>query len=179
MAEPFIAEVRMVGFNYPPRGWAACNGQLLSIWTNEAVFALIGTIYGGNGVSTFGLPDLRSRIPIHMGQGPGISNRVIGELSGTENETLTLNQMAGHGHALASASVSTVQAVGSLTTPGGNRFARASDGEKNYSSEAADGGIPLGGFTDATGGNQPHANLPPFLTVNFCIALEGIYPSQT
>jgi microcystin-dependent protein len=178
MADPFLAEVRMVGFNFPPRGWATCDGELLPIWTYDAVFALIGTTYGGDGISTFALPNLRSRLPIHMGQGPGISNRVIGELSGTENETLTFNQLPGHVHTLVSASVPTVQAVGTLTTPGGNRLARASDGEKNYSSSAADGSIPLGGFTGPTGNTQAHENLPPFLTINFCIALEGIFPSR-
>lgn len=177
--EPFIAEIRMLGFYFPPRGWATCDGQLLVIWNNEALFTLIGTTYGGDGQNTFGLPDLRSRMPIHKGQGPGNSSRVLGETWGTEQETLTVNQMPGHMHTLASANMPTVQGVGSLTAPSGNRFARASDGEKNYSSVAADGSIALAGFAGTTGGSQPHPNLPPFLTINFSIALEGIFPSQS
>jgi microcystin-dependent protein len=179
MAEPFIAEIRMVGFNFAPRGWATCDGRLLPIALYEVVYALIGTTYGGDGQNTFGLPDLRSRMPIHRGDGPATSNRVIGEWSGTEDEYLTVNQLPGHVHSLTSANLPTVQAVGALATPGGNRLARASDGEKNYSSAAADGGIAVSGFTGTTGNSLPHPNLPPFLTINFSIALEGIFPSQS
>lgn len=180
MSDPFLAEIRMGGFNFPPRGWAGCSGQLLPISQYDAVFALIGTIYGGDGQVTFGLPALRSRMPLHLGQGPGRSNRNIGETAGNEQETLTVAQLPAHVHALGPAgNLPTVQGAANSATPAGARPARPGDGEGNYSSAAADGAIGLGGTTTVAGGSLPHANLPPFLTVNFSIALEGIFPQRS
>jgi microcystin-dependent protein len=179
MSDPFLAEIRMGGFNFPPRGWASCNGQLMPISQYDAVFALVGTIYGGDGQITFALPDLRGRVPVHQGQGPGRSNRFTGERSGSEQETLTTPHLPTHVHPLGPAgTLPTVQGAANSATPAGARPARPGDGEGNYSSAAEDGGIGLGGTTSVAGGSLPHANLPPFLTVNFSIALEGIFPQR-
>jgi microcystin-dependent protein len=178
MAESFLGEIKIVAFNFPPKGWATCDGQILPIAQNQALFSLLGTYYGGNGVNTFALPDLRGRAPIHQGQGPGLTNRSIGENGGSESVQLTVSQIPSHIHTVASANVPVVSSAGNMTTPSGNRPAKAGDGESNYSSAASDGSIALGGNTDVTGGSQPHNNMPPFLTLNFVIALVGIFPSR-
>ena len=178
MADYFLGEIKIVAFNFPPKGWAACDGLILPISQNTALFSLLGTNYGGNGQTTFALPDLRGRAPVHQGQGPGLTARSIGEVGGSENVTLTVSQIPSHIHTLAGANVPAVSSAGNMTTPGGNRPAKAGDGESNYSSAASDSSIALGGNTDVTGGGQPHNNLPPFLTLNFVIALVGIFPSR-
>jgi microcystin-dependent protein len=170
----------MVGFTFPPRGWADCNGQLLSISQNTALFSLLGTTYGGDGRTTFALPDLRGRFPRHFGQGPGISNLQLGEKGGQELVTLTANQLPAHGHALAAGSLRTTSAVGNSPAANGKLLATANDGESNYSDAAPDGSIDvsLPAATGNTGGNQPHDNVPPYLAVRFIIALQGIFPPR-
>ncbi|MEX0331516.1 MAG: phage tail protein [Puniceicoccaceae bacterium] len=173
MSEPFIGEIKLYGFTFAPRGWALCDGQLLAIAQNQALFSLLGTIYGGDGRTSFGLPDLRGRVPIHFGQGPGLSNRQLGQKSGEEWITLTANQMPSHNHPIV-----TIDGVGDKKTPSGNFLSIANDGEANYSSSTVDPKSQLSG-SSSTGGNQAHYNMPPFLTVNFSIALTGIYPSRS
>ncbi|MGH7266813.1 MAG: phage tail protein [Candidatus Rokuibacteriota bacterium] len=172
MGDPFLGEIRMFGGNFAPAGWAFCDGQLLSIAENDALFNLIGTTYGGDGQETFALPDLRGRLPIHMGTGPGLSNRVLGEQGGTEVETLTVNQMPVHTHATLLSS-----AAGSEATPAGNVLA-ASPNVRLYRPGTPT--VPLHPLAVApVGGSQPHDNAMPFLCVNFIIALDGVFPSQT
>lgn len=177
---PFIGQINTFGFNFDPVGWALCNGQLLSIAEYTALFSLIGTTYGGNGQTTFGLPDLRSRIPLHMGQGPGLSNYVIGQQAGTENATLTAAQMPAHTHPFtASISRPASSLVGNADSPvGAVPAGHATD--KNYA-DAANGAMPpfnITGTAAANTGGQPVPKLPPYLCINFCIALEGIFPSR-
>lgn len=163
--DPFLGEIRMVGFNYDPRGWAYCNGQLLSIAQNTALFSLLGTTYGGDGMNTFALPDLRSRVPVHAagGRGNGLTNRILGEQFGQDSVTLTPQEMPAHAHAVPTASVQSSDRPGAglAPAPGG-------------SYESPTSIIP----GQQVGGNQPHENAQPSLGVNFVIALEGIYPSR-
>ena len=170
MAEPFIGEIRLFGFNFAPRGWAMCNGQLLAISQNTALFSLLGTNYGGDGVRTFALPDLRSRVAIHEGQGSGLSPYTIGEAGGAETVTLTVGQMPSHAHYLKVSG-----AAATSTTPSGNVLARAT---ANVYGANSDGSKMHAGTIPVTGGSQPHTNVQPFLAVNFCIALQGIFPSR-
>jgi microcystin-dependent protein len=174
MSSPFVAEIRMFAGNFAPRGWALCNGQLLPISQNTALFSLIGTFYGGNGTSTFALPDLRSRVPIDQGQGVGLSPYVIGQNGGVENVTLLTNQLPQHSHAL-----NAFNGAGNQVAATGNYWAdaAASRGEKVYAS-TTDGTQMSPSALSAVGGNQPHNNIQPFLAVNFIIALVGIYPSR-
>lgn len=166
MATPFIAQIHMFSFAFAPRGWAQCNGQLLPINQNQALFSLLGTTYGGNGTTNFALPNLQGRTPLHFGTGPGLSPRALGESSGQENVTLTAGQLPAHTH-----SVSANTAAPTLGTPAGNFWAQG-----NYS---ANGGSAMAaGDVSNSGGNQPHPNLSPYLVVNFCIALVGIFPSR-
>jgi microcystin-dependent protein len=170
VSEPFLGEIRMFGFNFAPQGWAFCNGQLLPISQNTALFSLLGTQYGGNGQTTFALPDLRGRVAIHQGQGPGLSNYVIGQVSGTENTTLTSGQMPQHAHGVvANASPA------SSGRPDGAVPARASG---DIYAAAPDGTAMNAGMIGVAGGSQPFNNLQPFLVVTFCIALQGIFPSR-
>jgi microcystin-dependent protein len=171
MGDPFIAEIRIFSFNFPPRGWALCDGQLLAINQNQALFSLVGTTYGGNGVTTFGLPDLRGRAPLHTGQGPGLSNRVLGERAGEEGHTLLTGEIPAHTHP---ASAST--AAGDVPAPANNLLAAAS------SAIYADGSTGLTSLNPGTiapaGSSQPHENMEPSLTLSFCIALVGIFPPR-
>lgn len=172
MSEPFIGEIRMVGFNFAPTGWALCNGQLMSIAQNQALFALLGTTYGGDGVQTFGLPDLRGRAPLHFGQGPGLTPRTQGEKSGSEVVTLLQNQMPAHNHLLNAAGT-----AGNVSSPQNALPAASDDGSTPYST--ANPTITMNPLaTGITGGSQPHENMPPYLVVNFVIALNGIFPSR-
>ncbi len=174
MADPFVAEIRIYPFNFAPRGWAFCDGQLLPISQNTALFSLLGTTYGGNGTSTFALPDLQGRAAMHPGQGPGLSPRDLGETGGSETETLLASQMPNHGHSLMSLPV-----PGDSPTPTGGSLARTI-GATPYAPSA---GAPLVALSPnalaAVGGNQPHNNMQPYLTLNFCIALQGVYPPRT
>jgi microcystin-dependent protein len=177
MSEPFIGEIKMVGFNFAPRGWARCDGQLLPISSNTALFSLLGTNYGGNGENTFALPELRGRVPVHMGTGPALSPRQLGQRSGVEKVTLSIYEMPSHTHT--GGTIPVTDAVGNQTVPDGHILARANDGESNYSDAAANG--VLGGVPGIgnSGGSQSHENMPPFLAINFVIALQGIFPSPS
>jgi microcystin-dependent protein len=173
MATPFLGEIRMVGFTFAPKGWALCNGQILPIQQNQALFALLGTTYGGNGQTTFALPDLQSRVPIHAGQGPGLSPYVEGQQGGSENVTLLSTQMPQHNHL-----VSAVASGGNQASPSAGLPAIESTGTSlDYSNVAANANMnpAMIGFA---GGSQPHSNIQPYLAVYFIIALTGIFPSR-
>lgn len=170
MSDPFIGEIRIFGGNFAPVGWEFCNGQLLPISENDVLFALLGTTYGGDGQSTFALPDLRGRLPIHMGAGSGLTPRVAGQAGGTETVTLSTPQLPAHAHGPVTASQvtpSTGVAVGNLT---------AQDDVERYSSTQTVTMAP--GTVTPTGGSQPHDNLQPYLCVNFIISTQGIFPSR-
>lgn len=177
MSNPFIGEIRMFAGNFAPRGWAFCASQLLPIAQNDTLYALIGTTYGGDGVTTFGLPDMRGRLPINQGQGAGLSSYVIGQKSGTESVTLTVPQMPGHSHALFATT-----ATGSQPAPTNTSFTATLVGTAEL--YAIPGANPLkqgamnANSIGAVGGNQPHENRMPALVVNFIISLEGVFPSR-
>jgi microcystin-dependent protein len=175
MADPFVGEVRVFAGNFPPNGWALCNGQLLPISQNTALFSLLGVNYGGNGTTNFALPNLQGAFPIHAGSsaGPGLSQRVTGQAGGSEAVALTAAQLPGHGHV--------VEAVNgaSTGTPGGTvSLAPTSNGSALY--RAPDGTYLNTAPSDLApaGGGAPHNNLPPYLALTFIIALQGIYPSR-
>jgi microcystin-dependent protein len=170
MGQPYVGEIRMVGFNFEPNGWAFCNGQVLAISQYETLYNLIGTTYGGDGVETFNLPDLQGRFPFHQGNNQG-NNMVIGQVSGTETVTLSTSQIAAHTHPLAASS-----AGGTQPSPAGGFWA-ASPLEE-FSKETPSGSMDPSTIL-ATGGSQPHDNIPPFLVINFVISLFGIYPSES
>lgn len=165
MSDPYIGEIRVVGFNFAPQGWALCNGQLLSIADNTALFQLLGTTYGGDGQNTFALPNLQGRIPFHQG-----NSFVIGSTAGTETVTLTATQMPAHTHPLAANS-----SPGTQAAPTGGYWAQSPLGA--YSTEATANSMAATAIGN-TGGSQPHDNMPPFLVVNFVISLFGIFPTQ-
>lgn len=172
MADPFVAEIRVFPFNFPPRGWAFCDGQLLAISQNTALFSLLGTTYGGNGKSNFALPDLQGRSPMHPGQGPGLSLHDLGESGGSDTVTLLESEMPSHAHA-----VQASYADGTSQTPV-NELLATGVGIGQFGAPS-----PLTALNPAAigpaGGNQPHNNLQPYLTLYFCIALQGIFPPRT
>jgi microcystin-dependent protein len=175
MSTPYIGEIRMFGFGRTPNNWQACNGALLPISEYDALFALIGTTYGGDGQTTFAVPDLRGRLPIHQGTGPGLSTYVIGQVAGTENVTLLQQQMPAHTHVA-------IATTGAATTgtPGGTVIPGAIANQTMYVTDTT-GGTPFTQSPQAVtqaGGNQPHENCMPTLTVQYCIATFGIFPSQ-
>lgn len=175
MAEPFLGEIRMFAGNFAPQGWAMCNGQILPIAQNSALFAILGTTYGGNGQTTFALPDLRGRVSLHQGAGPGLTPYTLGESSGVENVTLLPGQMPAHAHSFAPP---VSNAAGAAADPT-NNFPAAGDantGPFNYSTTST--GAGGAGVTGTQGGSQPHSNIQPFLCVTFIIALNGIFPSR-
>jgi len=169
IADPTLAEITMFAGNFNPRFWANCDGQLIAISTNAALFSLVGTIYGGDGRTTFALPDLRGRFPMHTGTGPGLSPRPQGQRAGTETTTLNITNLPSHGHALsAKAEGNTDDPTGAFVAGDGtNSFGTTSDLSMNASA------------VSATGGNQPFDNMPPYLVVRFIIALQGIFPSRS
>lgn len=173
MAEPFIGQIISAGFNFAPRGYATCDGQLLSIAQNTALFSLLGTTFGGDGRVTFGLPDLRGRVPMHQGQGPGLTNRTMGELAGSENVTLISSQMPMHNH-----TVNALSTNGNLKGPGGNVMANVQGTATNIYTNANPDTTMNANMIGLAGGNQPHNNMQPYLVINFCIALQGIFPSR-
>ena len=171
MSEPFVGEIRMFAGNFAPRGWAYCDGQLLAVSQNDALFSLLGTIYGGDGRTTFGLPDLRGRIPLHQGQGPGLSSLRLGSKGGGEKVTLTTNQLAAHEHDF---NANTAAATGN--DPQGKVLA---DGTPARIYKQADHNTDLASSSIAnTGGSGSHSNLMPTLCIHFIVALSGIYPSR-
>jgi microcystin-dependent protein len=165
MSNPFVGEIRMFAGNFAPAGWALCDGSLLSIADNDVLFTLIGTTYGGDGQSTFGLPDLRSRVPLHMG-----SSFPLGQNGGEETVTLTANQLPAHTHVPQANS-----GIGTQTSPAGKVWAASSNFP--YSANAPSASMAPGAVGSA-GGSQPHANMVPFLAINFIISLFGIFPPQ-
>lgn len=170
--EPFIGEISLFAGNFPPRGWAFCDGQLLPISQNTALFSLLGTTYGGNGVSNFALPDLRGRIPLGYGQGPGLSPYQLGQSGGVEAVTLLLSQVPPHTHAPTSAG-----AVADTRSPANGYWAPGAAFDPDYASPDALSPMATGAV-GAVGGSQPHDNMQPHLPLSFIIALEGIYPSR-
>jgi len=164
MSQPYVGEIRMVGFNFAPAGWALCDGQLLPISGYETLFNLIGTTYGGDGQSTFGLPDLQGRIPFHQGNG-----MVLGENGGSETVTLTMNEIPAHSHLLNGQS-----SAGSQSSPAGGVWAASSLDQFSTGAPTTS----MAALLQQSGGGQPHDNMPPFLVVNFVISLFGIFPSQ-
>lgn len=170
MADPFVAEIRIFPFNFAPRGWAWCDGQLLPLSQNTALFSLLGTTYGGNGQSNFALPDLQGRAPMHPGQGPGLSLHQLGEMGGSETVTLLESEIPAHSHAL-STSI--------RPSDGLNPAARAVGTGNNVYAPPANLTLAAPEALAASGGNQPHNNMQPYLTFYFCIALQGIYPPRT
>src|SRR5687767_13745041 len=173
MADPFVAEIRIFPFNFAPKGWAWCDGQLMPLSQNTALFSLLGTTYGGNGKSNFALPDLQGRAPMHPGQGPGLSLHDLGETGESETVTLLESEIPAHSHSLLASTV-----PGNNESPAGNVLARSTGG--NVYLPAAD--APLVSMSDPAvapaGGDQPHNNLQPYLTFYFCIALQGVFPPR-
>ena len=174
MSEPFVAEIRIFAFNFAPRGWAFCNGQLLPIAQNTALFSLLGTTYGGNGQTTFGLPNLQGQAPMHPGQGPGLSNYVLGEQGGSQTVTLIGSELPAHTHQ-ARANTGTAGQAG----PGGNVPASLAGRTPPplYQSGAPNAALSPQALT-VSGSGSPHNNLQPYLVLNFCIAMQGIFPSR-
>jgi microcystin-dependent protein len=166
MSSPFLAEIRIISFNFAPKGWALCNGQILPINQNQALFSLLGTTYGGDGRVTFALPNLQGRVPFHFGNGLN-----LGDSAGETAHTLTISEMPTHTHAPIGSSASADQAA-----PVGNLWATGS--QDGYTPSASGNTTLAPGSIPNVGGNQPHENMPPYLTVNFVIALQGIFPSR-
>jgi microcystin-dependent protein len=175
MTDPFLAEIRMFGGDFAPTGWALCNGQLIPISQNTALFALLGTTYGGDGRVTFGLPNLMGTAPMQQGQGPGLSARWLGETGGTPYVTVLTSEMPAHTH-----QVNAVDASGDDTTPDNALWARAQFGRIGTTmySDAPPNQMMNPMTTGITGGSQPHNNMPPYLCVSFIIALQGIFPQR-
>ena len=176
MSYPFVGEIRMFGFGRTPQGWQPCDGRLLPIAEYELLYNLIGTTYGGDGMNTFALPDLRGRVPLHQGQGPGLpSNRSLGERAGTETVTLATPQIPAHTHSM----IATTAAATSLT-PGPTQLPAAVSGDTFYvGTIAGNNAVAMSPQMIAgTGGSQPHENCMPTLTVQYCIAWAGIFPTQ-
>ncbi len=176
MSDQFLGEIRMTGFNFAPIGWALCNGQILPISQYTALFSLLGTYYGGDGRSNFGLPNLQGVAPMDQGQGVGLSQRIIGETAGEPTVTLLLNQIPAHAHTPHAA------AAGNSGAPGPTMaFAAGGRGKPPaYAPYLSSAAVSMAGAAVGfTGGNQPHNNLPPYLTVNFIIAMTGIYPARS
>lgn len=177
--DPFVAEIRVLPFNFAPKGWAQCNGQLLPISQNTALFSLLGTTYGGDGRSTFALPNMQGNAPMHSGQGSGLSERSLGEESGTETVTLLISEMPLHTHiqqgsdSAATTNVPTNQLPAEGQWDNGESFGVIGA----YSNQAPNAPMNIQALTVA-GGGQPHGNMQPYLTLNFCIALQGVFPQR-
>lgn len=170
MSTPFIAEIRIFSFSFAPRGWGQCNGQLLPINQNQALFSLLGTTYGGNGVTNFALPNFQGRVAMQWGSSSGGTSYTLGESSGTENHTLSIPQIPAHSHGL-NVSNATANAV----VPTGNALGVSA--ANLYAAPGSLAPMAADALSNA-GGSQPHSNMQPFLTLNFCIALQGIFPSR-
>ena len=172
MDEAYIGAVVLFGGNFAPRNWALCQGQLLSISANTALFSILGTTFGGNGTTTFGLPDLRGRAAVGAGQGPGLSNYTIGEMTGTETVTLTVNQMPSHNHTVAPQAKN---GAGDDTNPGGTKYMATASTDLYANSP----NVAMGPSTSSlTGGNQPVSIIQPVLCINYIICVSGIFPSR-
>ena len=173
MADPFVAEIRIFPFNFAPKGWAFCDGQILPLSQNTALFSLLGTTYGGDGKSNFALPDMQGNAPMHPGQGPGLSLHDLGETGGSETVTLLESEIPAHSHSwMASTQVAEDR------TPEGEVFAKASGGSL-YTLNTSGLAQMAVQAVSPIGGDQPHNNMQPYLTLNFCIALQGVFPPRT
>jgi microcystin-dependent protein len=171
MSTPYLGQITSFAFNFPPKNWALCNGQLMAISQNQALFSLLGTTYGGDGRTTFALPNLQGSFPTHFGTDTSTGNAVaLGQVGGEVNHTLLLNEMAQHTHPMLACS-----AVGTSGTPVGNFPAPAANGQSLFASPS---NTTLGTGSSFVGGGQAHNNMPPYLVINFCIALSGIFPSR-
>lgn len=173
MADPFVAEIRIFPFNFAPQGWAFCDGQLLPLSQNTALFSLLGTTYGGNGKSNFALPNLQGQAPMHPGQGPGLSLHDLGETGGSETVTLLESEIPNHSHQLRAdvldlADTNVVSSLASLALSAGGALYQTTT-----NASASDQALT------PAGGDQPHNNMQPYLTLNFCIALQGVFPPRT
>lgn len=173
MADPFVAEIRIFPFNFAPKGWAWCDGQLLPLSQNTALFSLLGTTYGGNGKSNFALPDLQGRAPMHPGQGPGLSLHDLGETGGSETVSLLESEIPAHSHSIGAQTVP----LGTVAVPTNATLSRPASGNLYVNAGAAVNGAPES--LAPAGGDQPHNNLQPYLTFYFCIALQGVFPPRT
>ena len=173
MPNPYVGEIRMFAGNFAPRGWALCDGQLLAVSSHDALFSLFGTMYGGDGRTTFGLPDLRGRVPVHHGSGPGLTPRRIGQKGGTEQETLVTNQIPSHRHDWNASNGAATSA-----NPANLVFAKTAAGTTPYADDFA-GAALHSNSCSRTGGTRPHTNLMPALCINFIVSLVGIYPSRS
>jgi microcystin-dependent protein len=173
MTNPFVAEIRIFPFNFPPTGWAFCQGQILPLSQNTALFSLLGTTYGGDGKSNFALPNLQGSIPIQQGQGPGLSLYDLGETGGSDTVTLQQTEMPSHNHAMSAET----QVDGNKGAPSPSTTFARSKGGSLY--QAANNVTMSPNVVAPAGGNQPHNNLMPYLTFNYCIALQGVYPPRT
>ncbi|HEX8239809.1 MAG TPA: tail fiber protein [Allosphingosinicella sp.] len=174
MADPFVAEIRIFGFNFAPKGWAFCNGQILPLSQNTALFSLLGTTYGGNGKSTFALPDLQGSVPMHPGQGPGLSLHDLGETGGSETVTLLESEIPSHTHAMRDHDLD----LGELNAPSPVRALAQSANSSCYTAAANLVAMNFQSLSIA-GGSLPHNNMMPYLTFNFCIALQGVFPPRS
>jgi microcystin-dependent protein len=172
MSEPFLAEIRMFAGNFAPRGFAMCNGQILAISQNAALFSLLGTTFGGDGISNFGLPNMQGNVPVHFGQGPGLSDYVEGQTGGSAAVTLLLNEMGQHNHPVACSDQQADQ-----SSPGGFVWAVEPTGLVNPYVNAAPN-VQMANALGNAGGGQPHNNMMPYLVVNFIIALQGVFPAR-
>lgn len=175
MSDPFVAEIRIFGFNYAPRGWAQCNGQMLSIAQNTALFSLLGTTYGGNGQSTFGLPNLQGQAACASGQGTGLTNRPLGAAFGTTTVTLITTQLPAHNHTFVPRAPTSGQLVNTPTA--GCHLARTYN-QRDYTTTGRTDTTFAGQMIGATGSGQAHANQQPYLVMNICICLQGIFPQR-
>ena len=176
MSEPFIAEIRIFAGNFAPRGWAFCDGQLLPVATNTALFSLIGTTYGGDGRTTTALPNLQGRAPMHPGRGPGLTARRLGQKVGAETVTLTEAQIPSHAHTLRA----TLAGAATGGAPTNTSSLGRATGASPYQSNTTDNLVDMASATlSTTGGGQAHNNIQPYLTLNFIIALVGLYPSRS
>lgn len=174
MSDPYIGEIRLFGFNFAPRGWAQCNGQLLAISQNTALFSILGTTYGGDGRTTFGLPNLQGQAALNFGQGPGLSYRTLGESDGVAMVTLINSEIPQHTHPAAASTN-----LGDQTDPANQVWATGAGGRgQNFYASGADVAMNNQAIGLA-GGSQPHNNLPPYLALNYCICLAGVYPPRS
>lgn len=175
MSDPFVAEIRIFGFNFAPTGWAQCNGQLLPLSQNTALFSLLGTTYGGDGKSTFALPDMQGNAPMHPGQGPGLSLHDLGETGGSETVTVLDSEMPAHNHLVA---VKGTPPPANAGIPDPATVLARSSGGTAYTAPAALAAMSFNMIAPA-GGSLPHNNMMPYLTLNFCIALQGVFPPRS
>lgn len=181
MSDQFVAEIRIFPFNFPPTGWAFCNGQLMPISQNTALFSLLGTTYGGDGKSTFALPDMQGNAPMQPGQGQGLSQRFLGEMSGVESVTLLQSEIPIHTHSVQALPAASQQPTASPNTMANGAWVQGSQFGvvQQYTTNLAAPTVTMGAQAiTVAGGSLPHNNMQPYLTLNFCIALQGIFPSR-